>query len=90
MRRVVITACLFLGACASSEPPPDPWGVYVESPSHASIVDAEKRCDGPFVEWSHDIFSAPWPYRVTHTVYYRCMKTGDVVGPYTYRTDGME
>jgi hypothetical protein len=77
--------CLALCACAAPDPSPQPF----YSPRHAVTMQAYAECAGPFVPWSQIVDHTPWPYRTTVTETLRCMKDGRVIGPFTYRADGL-
>jgi hypothetical protein len=87
-RAHIIGACLMLIGCAT-QGDDFPALPPIADPQHGAVVAATAACGGPWREWSRTTLSSRWPFRVDVTETMRCLTDGRVVGPYSYRTDGL-
>lgn len=87
-----LPALLIAASLTGCAQPPDALNtvpaVYTY-PGHAASLQAAIDCGGPYIEWNVEVDHTPWPYRTTRTETMRCLNDGRIVGPYSYRTDGL-
>jgi len=81
-------AVLFVTGCAQEQfvAYPQPYSM---PQVHAAAAQATADCGGDWQSWSRGTTYSRWPYRIETTETMRCLKDGRVVGPYTYREDGL-
>lgn len=61
----------------------------IPSPSGIAARQATADCGGPWLGWASTTTFSKWPYRIETTETMRCLGDGRVVGPYSYRGDGL-
>lgn len=62
---------------------------YIMPQVHNAAAQAFADCGGPWQSWSRTTTTSRWPYRIETTETMRCLNDGRVVGPHTYREDGL-
>jgi hypothetical protein len=89
MRLALPLAILLSGCVAAPSNDVPQFTGQAFAPMHGATRQAMADCGGPYVAWSSTTSRSLFPYRVETTERMRCLKDGRVVGPYTYRTDGL-
>lgn len=86
---LVLSVLLLTGACATqpfidtaSRPSPS-------VPDRDALNAADAACSGPWKPWAMTVVHTTWPYRTYVSETMRCLNSARVVGPFTYRTDGL-
>lgn len=90
-RGAALAAFLALAGCGGLPTAPidmprlDP----IPNPSGDAAHHASMDCGGPWLSWSSNTTFSKWPYRIETTETMRCLNDGRIVGPYSYREDGL-